>query len=101
MTITVTSQLDRLPCVVAGPLAFFAEDPAVIEFAKQLCADCPVREACLAAALEREEACGVWGGELIVNGAVAARKRGRGRPPKTAVTLTARAPQDGDREVAA
>ncbi|WP_051214888.1 WhiB family transcriptional regulator [Granulicoccus phenolivorans] len=100
MIVTVSS-LDRLPCVVAGPLAFFAEDPEVIEFAKQLCAECPVREACLAAALERAEACGVWGGELIVNGAVVARKRGRGRPPKTAVVVRARAPEDGDREVAA
>ena len=37
---------------------------------------------CLAAALEREEPWGVWGGEIIERGTIVARKRPRGRPRK-------------------
>ena len=62
--------------------AFFAEAPADVEAAKALCRDCPVREACLAGALERREPWGVWGGELFIGGVVVARKRPRGRPRK-------------------
>ena len=36
----------------------------------------------LAGALERQEPWGVWGGQLLVQGAVVARKRPRGRPRK-------------------
>jgi WhiB family redox-sensing transcriptional regulator len=43
-----------------------------------------VREACLLGALERREAAGVWGGELLENGAIIAVKRARGRPRKNA-----------------
>ena len=50
-----------------------------------LCADCPLRRACLAAALERAEPWGVWGGEILDQGTVIARKRPRGRPRKNAV----------------
>ena len=56
--------------------------PADVEEAKALCRDCPIREACLAGALERREPWGVWGGELFVGGVVVARKRPRGRPRK-------------------
>jgi WhiB family redox-sensing transcriptional regulator len=69
------------PCAEA-PELFFAEQPAQFEAAKSLCGGCPVREACLAGALERGEPWGVWGGELVLDGAVAAAKRGRGRPRK-------------------
>lgn len=47
---------------------FFPEDfgvglaPVISEEAKAYCHRCPVREACLAAALERREPAGVWGG---------------------------------------
>jgi len=71
-----------LPCRRVDPDAFFAEAPADVEAAKALCRDCPLREACLAGALERREPWGVWGGELFVQGVVVARKRPRGRPRK-------------------
>lgn len=69
------------PCRSAPDL-FFAESPADLEAAKRLCGDCPVRAACLADALAREEPWGVWGGELLLLGAVIPRKRPRGRPRK-------------------
>ncbi|MPZ66671.1 MAG: WhiB family transcriptional regulator [Pseudonocardiaceae bacterium] len=69
-----------LPCLSDDPDLWFAEAPADLERAKALCADCPVRQACLASALRRQEPWGVWGGEIFENGAVVARKRPRGRP---------------------
>lgn len=81
-----------LPCHLVDPEVFFAEAPAEIEYAKTLCTGCPVRAACLAAALERGEACGVWGGALLVNGAVVARKRPRGRPRKNPLPVVPQAP---------
>jgi WhiB family redox-sensing transcriptional regulator len=71
-----------LPCRRADPDLFFAESPADVERAKAMCAPCSARPACLAAALERQEPWGVWGGELIADGVVQARKRPRGRPRK-------------------
>ena len=73
-----------LPCHSGDPDLFFAESPADLQRAKALCADCPVRRGCLAAALERSEPWGVWGGEIFDRGAVVARKRPRGRPRKAA-----------------
>ena len=73
---------EALPCHLVDPEVFFAEAPADVEAAKALCRDCPVREACLAGALERREPWGVWGGELFIAGVVVARKRPRGRPRK-------------------
>lgn len=73
-----------LPCWVADPDLFFAESPEDIETAKALCQDCPVRAECLAGAVERREPYGVWGGQLVVSGAIVARKRPRGRPRKLA-----------------
>ncbi|MGZ4588067.1 MAG: WhiB family transcriptional regulator, partial [Mycobacteriaceae bacterium] len=40
----------------------------------------PVRQRCLTAALDRAEPWGVWGGEILDQGSVVARKRPRGRP---------------------
>ena len=73
-----------LPCRVEDPELWFAESPAQLELAKSFCADCPMREACLAGALDRAEPWGVWGGEIFERGAVIARKRPRGRPRKDA-----------------
>jgi WhiB family transcriptional regulator, redox-sensing transcriptional regulator len=70
-----------LPCQTK-PLLFFAERYAEAELAKALCRLCPVRAACLAGALERAEPCGVWGGEVFIDGVIVATKRGRGRPRK-------------------
>ncbi len=72
----------QLPCRSNDPELWFAESPADVELAKALCRTCPVRSECLAGALDRREPWGVWGGELLVSGAVVARKRPRGRPPK-------------------
>lgn len=63
---------------------FFSEQLDDIARAKQFCRGCEVREQCLAAALERREPWGVWGGELLANGKILAQKRKRGRPPKVA-----------------
>lgn len=72
-----------LPCRVNDPELFFAETPRDVEIAKDLCLGCPVREQCLAGALQRREPWGVWGGQLFLQGVVVARKRPRGRPRKS------------------
>jgi WhiB family redox-sensing transcriptional regulator len=64
---------------------WFAENPADLEQAKALCGGCPVRRQCLAAALDRAEPWGVWGGEILQHGMVLARKRPRGRPRKDGI----------------
>ncbi len=74
-----------LPCRSVDPELFFAEAPADIERAKALCVACPLRRGCLDGALERREPYGVWGGQLVVQGVIVARKRPRGRPRKTEV----------------
>jgi len=78
-----------LPCRVLDPELWFAESPSDVEYAKQLCLDCPVRALCLDGALDRREPWGVWGGELFLEGAVIPRKRPRGRPRKDLGTETA------------
>lgn len=73
-----------IPCQVSDDAdLWFAERTADVERAKALCRACPLRVACLDGALERGEPWGVWGGEVLVDGAVVARKRGRGRPRKS------------------
>ena len=67
---------------------WFAEKSAELERAKQLCVDCPIRSACLAGAVDRQEPWGVWGGEIFDHGAVVAKKRSRGRPRKNVATPT-------------
>ncbi|MGI8523834.1 MAG: WhiB family transcriptional regulator [Nocardioides sp.] len=76
---------DLLPCRVNDSELWFAESPADVEFAKELCRDCPVRDLCLNGALERREPWGVWGGEIFLQGVVIPRKRPRGRPRKNEV----------------
>jgi len=74
-----------LPCWTADPDLWFAESPAAVEDAKARCVPCPLRQECLAGALERREPWGVWGGQLVVQGVVVARNRPRGRPRKVDV----------------
>lgn len=64
---------------------FFSADPAQLEAAKALCRACPLRSPCLEGALHRAEPWGVWGGEILQDGSVIARKRPRGRPRKRPV----------------
>lgn len=72
----------EVPCRIADPDLWFADSPGELERAKALCAQCPVRRICLSAALDRAEPWGVWGGEILDQGVVIARKRPRGRPRK-------------------
>ena len=76
---------DLIPCRTGDPELWFAEHTAQVEQAKALCRTCPIREGCLAGAIEREEPWGVWGGEVFIGGQVVATKRGRGRPRKDTV----------------
>ena len=71
-----------LPCT-EDPELFFAESPEDVETAKAMCRGCEARLACLTGALERREPWGVWGGELLMRGAIVPRKRPRGRPRST------------------
>jgi len=73
------------------PELFFAESPQDVEQAKAMCRGCRARLACLAGALERGEPWGVWGGELLMGGAIVPRKRPRGRPRKDVVPIAATA----------
>lgn len=77
----------ELPCRRADADLWFADTPAELEQAKQLCTTCPVRQRCLALALQRSEPWGVWGGEILEGGVVVPRKRPRGRPRKKANCL--------------
>src|ERR1700732_4529687 len=77
-----------LPCT-EDPELFFAESPQDVEQAKAMCRECRARLACLAGALERGEPWGVWGGELLMRGAIVPCKRPRGRPRKDVVTIGA------------
>lgn len=67
---------------------FFSEKPIDLARAKAICATCTVRELCLATALRREEAYGIWGGELVVEGVVKRDIPRRGRPRKVPHLVT-------------
>ena len=66
---------------------FFSDDPVHVARAKAMCAACIVRELCLSTAMQREEAYGVWGGELLVDGEVKLDIPRRGRPRKVSRIL--------------
>jgi WhiB family transcriptional regulator, redox-sensing transcriptional regulator len=68
-----------LPCG-ANPRLWFSDRPVDLELAKSSCRGCPLREPCLAGAVERAEPWGVWGGEIFENGVIIVTKRPRGRP---------------------
>jgi WhiB family transcriptional regulator, redox-sensing transcriptional regulator len=78
-------QQPELPCHLGDPDLWFADSPSDLERAKALCAECPIRSECLAAALQRKEPWGVWGGEILDRGCIVNRKRPRGRPRKDSV----------------
>jgi WhiB family redox-sensing transcriptional regulator len=68
-----------LPCGV-NPRLWFSEHPADLELAKASCRTCPLRDPCLAGAVERAEPWGVWGGQIFEHGRIVETKRPRGRP---------------------
>jgi WhiB family transcriptional regulator, redox-sensing transcriptional regulator len=72
----------ELPCQRHDPNLWFAEAPADLDRAKALCAQCPIRLACLAVAIDNAEFAGVWGGHIFDRGQIVAHKRPRGRPRK-------------------
>nr|WP_043452187.1 WhiB family transcriptional regulator [Jongsikchunia kroppenstedtii] len=76
---------NSIPCREVDADLWFAENPVLLEQAKALCVDCPLRNECLSAALDRAEPWGVWGGEIFEQGVIIARKRPRGRPRKNPV----------------
>ncbi|MGH3772677.1 MAG: WhiB family transcriptional regulator [Pseudonocardiaceae bacterium] len=93
--------LVTLPCRAHDPDLWFAESPAALERAKQLCAGCPIQAACLDRALARQEPWGVWGGELFEHGVVIPRKRPRGRPSKAALERDRAERERAEQETAA
>lgn len=52
-------------CASYPQLDWHSSDPAEQEDCAAICRRCPLREACLAGALERDEPAGVWGGETF------------------------------------
>ena len=84
LTVTTESWRDQASCASAteGNDMFFSEELHDIARAKTICSTCPVIAPCLEGAIERREPCGVWGGQLFMNGKVLMTKRRRGRPPK-------------------
>lgn len=52
----------RALCRQVDPDLFYPEKGQLARQAKRICADCPVRQQCLDAALARDERFGVWGG---------------------------------------
>jgi WhiB family transcriptional regulator, redox-sensing transcriptional regulator len=64
------------------PDLWFSVKPADLELAKLICGACPAIDRCLAAAVDRGEPWGVWGGQIFESGRVIAHKRGPGRPRK-------------------
>jgi len=93
-TTSLTTDLESTPAFVplegrprcsdgAGTLAhlFFSDDDLDIARAKAICRTCPLQAACLENALDRNEAYGVWGGTLLIDGEPVRFARRRGRPP--------------------
>jgi WhiB family redox-sensing transcriptional regulator len=66
---------------------FFSDDPINVARAKAICSTCTVRQLCLSTALQRQEAYGVWGGELLVDGEIKLDIPRRGRPRKVSRIL--------------
>lgn len=86
LSTTRESWQDQALCSTLGEGndVFFSEELQDIARAKSICAECPAIAPCLEGAIERQEPCGVWGGQLFMNGKVLMVKRRRGRPPKVA-----------------
>lgn len=75
--------MDDVPCRGLGWL-FFSNEEQDIAQAMQICRSCSHGTDCYAGALERREACGVWGGRLLRDGQVLDAVPRAGRPRKAA-----------------
>jgi WhiB family redox-sensing transcriptional regulator len=53
---------DQAPCISYDPDLFFAPRARAERRAKEICADCPVRDECLDYALSIKVEFGIWGG---------------------------------------
>lgn len=67
----------------AGTLAhlFFSDEDLDIARAKAICRTCTLSATCFQNAIARNEAYGVWGGTLLIDGEPVRFARRRGRPP--------------------
>lgn len=65
----MTESLAQLPavpaCVGTDGDVWFSTYRAEVEWCQRICAGCPLRAACLTAAMARDEQYGVWGGQLF------------------------------------
>ena len=57
-----TEWMARGKCREMDPAIFFPNDGIGVQVAQRICAECPVRVACLEYALENKVDHGVWGG---------------------------------------
>ena len=57
-----TDWMARGKCREMDPAVFFPNDGIGVQVAQRICAECPVRVACLEYALENKVDHGVWGG---------------------------------------
>jgi len=75
----------------AGSLShlFFSDDDFDVARAKAVCRTCALSRACLDGALVRQEAYGVWGGVLLIDGEPTRFARRRGRPPADRIETVA------------
>ena len=73
----------RARCRDLPPAIFFPSDGAGVEVARRYCAECEVREACLAYALDNHIEHGVWGGASER----ARRRMARQRPDAGPITV--------------
>jgi WhiB family redox-sensing transcriptional regulator len=54
--------LNAAACAAYDPEAWFSDHPVTRGAAAWVCRSCPMRAACLAGAIDRDEAAGIWGG---------------------------------------
>ena len=54
--------MDHARCRTLSPTEFFPSDGVGVEVAKRVCAECPVKTACLEFAIATNQPYGIWGG---------------------------------------